>query len=102
MSRVEQIKAIRREILAELKQVYPTPFKAETIFRCLLAVFPDLEFDTLKKDLWYLLEKSYVVRVMPKEHDNPDMVPWRLRYFRLTATGVEIADRCRIDDALEP
>ena len=99
---VEQIKAVRREILVTLKSIYPAAMEAGVLYRSsLLAVFPDLEFAHLKQDLAYLLAKGYLERAMPKQHERPEMVPWKHRWFHLTAAGVEIADRVRTDEALE-
>lgn len=101
MNTADRIKQVRREILVSLKSIYPAAFKLETLYRALIVVFPDLEFDNIKQDVAYLLSKGYVERRMPQSHDNPEAVPWRLRWYGLTAGGVEIADRVRVDDALE-
>lgn len=96
-----EIKRTRNEILVALKVVYPGALQAERLMRSLLALFPTLEFDHLKRDLHYLTEKGYTERVMTDtEHDN-GLTPWRQRWFRLTATGIELADRCIQDPALE-
>lgn len=101
MNTADRIKLIRREILVSLKAVYPAAFKLDTLFRSLLGVFPELEFDTFRQDVAYLQDKGYIERKMPRSCDHPDMVPWRERWFELTASGVEIADRVRRDAALE-
>lgn len=97
----EQIKRMRREILVSLKSVYPAPLEAAGQFRALVGVFPTVEFGNFRQDLAYLIEKGYLERFMPKHHDCPETVPWRRRWFKLTAAGVEIADRVRTDEALE-
>ena len=101
MSRADQIKRMRREILVSLKSVYPAPLEAGGLFRALVGIFPTVEFDNFRQDLAYLIEKGYLERFMPKHHDHPDMVPWRRRWFKLTPAGVEIADQVRRDEALE-
>ena len=116
-----QIKRIRNEILVALKVIYPAALQAEQLMRTLLVLFPTLEFEHLKRDLHYLCEKGYLERVIA-DGDNtgraslldggaglPDgraglldgLTPWRRRWFRLTAGGVEIAERCIQDPALE-
>ena len=50
-----QIKRTRNEILVVLKVLYPAALHAEPLLRSLLALFPTLEFDHLKRDLHYLM-----------------------------------------------
>lgn len=95
-----RIKEIRGEVLVAMKMLYPAAIQAEHLLRGLLAIFPQLEWDYLRKDLAYLAEKGYVARVM-REDEAAELTPWRRRYFRLTAAGVEVADRCVQDPALE-
>lgn len=96
-----QIKRIRNEVLVALKVVYPAALQAERLMRSLLVLFPILEFDHLRRDLHYLTQKRYLERVIAdSEHDN-GATPWRRRWFRLTTTGIELADRCIRDPALE-
>ena len=71
------------------------------MLRSLLVLFPTLEFDHLKRDLHYLIEKGYVNRVMTDPDNDNGMTPWRQRWFRLTTAGMELADRCIKDPALE-
>ena len=96
-----QIKRTRTEILVALKVLYPAALQAEPLLRGLLTLFPTLEFDHLKRDLHYLMEKDYVERVVADSEDNNGLTPWRRRWFRLTTKGVEVADRCIKDPALE-
>ncbi len=96
-----QIKRIRNEILVALKVVYPAALEADRIMRSLLVLFPTLEFDQLKRDLHYLTEKGYIERVLPDCETDTYLTPWRRRWFRLTSAGIELADRCIKDPALE-
>ncbi len=96
-----RIKRIRGEILVALKMLYPAAIQAEALLRSLLAILPQLEWEYLRKDLTYLAEKGYIRRVVCDGEDDGALTPWRKRYFRLTAAGVEIADRCVEDPALE-
>ena len=96
-----QIKRVRNEILVALKMLYPAALQGEQILRTLLALFPQLEWDQLKKDLAYLDEKGCVQHIVAESEDEPRLTPWRKRWFRLTSSGVEVADHCVEDKALE-
>ena len=94
------IKRIRNEIPVGLRMLYPAALQAEQIMRSLLVLFPTLEFDQLKRDLHYLTEKGYLERIVAETENGNGLTPWRKRWFRLTAKGVEVADRCIDDPAL--
>jgi hypothetical protein len=96
-----QIKRVRSEILVALKMLYPAALQGEQILRTLLPVFPQLEWDQLRKDLAYLAEKCYVQRIVSDSESEPQLTSWRKRWFRLTSQGVEVADHCVEDKALE-
>jgi hypothetical protein len=96
-----QIKRIRNEILVALKVLYPGAMQAEKLMRSLLTLFPTLEFDQFKRDLHYLTQKGYIERVIADSERDTDLTPWRRRWFRLTTAGVEVADRCIRDPALQ-
>lgn len=96
-----EIKRIRNEVLVALKMLYPAALQADALLRSLLVLFPTLEFDHLRRDLHYLLEKGYVERRTPDRQNDNHLTPWRQRWFRLTAVGVELADHCINDPALE-
>jgi hypothetical protein len=98
---VRETKRVRNEIVVALKVVYPAALQAEHLMRSLLVLFPDLEFDRLKRDLHYLNEKGYLERVLTDADQDNGLTPWRKRWFRLTARGVELADRCIRDPALD-
>lgn len=95
------IKRIRNEVLVVLKVVYPAALQAEQIMRSLLVLFPMLDFDHLKRDLHYLSEKGYIERVVAEGVRGNGFAAWRRRWFRLTTSGVELADQCIQDPALE-
>ena len=94
------IKRIRNEVLVALRTVYPAALQAGQIMRSLLSLFPALEFDQFRRDLHYLVEKGYVRRVVSDNETDENLTPWRRRWFRLTSSGMEIADRCVTDPAL--
>ena len=104
MSRHEgavQIKRVRNEVLVALKMLYPAALQGEQILRTLLAVFPQLEWEDLKKDIAYLSEKGYLQRIIAESESDARVTAWRKRWFRLTSSGVEVADHCVEDKALE-
>lgn len=96
-----QIKRIRNEILVALKMLYPAPLQAEQLFRSLLCLFPTLEWDPFRRDLAYLCEKGYLLRVVADVERDERLTPWRKRWFRLTSLGLEVADRLIDDPALD-
>ncbi len=95
------IKAVRNEVLVALKVLYPVALQAELLLRSLLGLFPTLEFDHLRRDLHYLCAKGYVERVVADTEGDGNVTPWRRRWFRLTSMGMELADQCIRDPALE-
>ena len=97
----KEIKRIRNELLVALKVVYPAALQADQLLRSLLVLFPTLEFEHVKRDLCYLTEKGYLERVAADSESDASMTPWRRRWFRLTTTGMELADRCIRDPALD-
>lgn len=96
-----QIKRVRNEVLVALKMLYPAALQGDQVLRTLLSVFPQVEWDQLRKDLAYLCEKGYVQRIIAETEADARTTPWRKRWFRLTSSGVEIADNCVEDKALE-
>lgn len=96
-----EIKRIRNEILVALKVIYPGSLQADQLMRTLLVLFPTLEFDALRRDLHYLIEKGYIERTVSASDEEASLTPWRRRWFRLTPRGIEVADHCIHDPALE-
>jgi len=99
--RARQIKRVRNEILVGLKMLYPAAMQAEQLLRSLLGLFPDLEWDDFRRDLAYLSEKGYLRRIVADREEDEKTTPWRKRWFRLTPAGVELADHCIEDPALD-
>lgn len=97
----KQIKRVRNEMLVALKMLYPAALQGDQLLRSLLGIFPHLEWDQFRKDLAYLSEKGYVQRIVADTERDERATPWRKRWFRLTPSGVEIADHCVVDKALE-
>lgn len=98
---VRQIKRVRNEILVSLKMIYPAALQGDQLLRTVVALFPQVEWDQLRKDLAYLSEKGYLQRILADTETDARMTPWRKRWFRLTSSGVEVADHCVEDKALE-
>ena len=96
-----QIKRVRNELLVALKMLYPAALQGDQVLRSLLAIFPQLEWDQVKKDLAYLSEKGYIQRIIADSEIDARITPYRKRWFRMTSAGVEIADHCVEDKALE-
>ncbi len=95
------IKQVRRELLAVLKVVYPAVLPADVLFRALLGAFPHLEWEHFRKDLAYLMEKGYLIRLAVVDEPRPGANEWRRHLYRLSPAGVELVDRCTADVALE-
>ncbi len=96
-----EIKRIRNEILVVLKVLYPAALQADQLFRSLLVLFPTLEFDSFKRDVHYLREKGYLQQVNTNGELDTNLTAWKRRWLRLTPSGMELADRCIHDPALE-
>jgi len=95
------IKQVRRELLMMLKVVYPTALSADVLFRALLGGFPQMAWEYLRKDLAYLVEKGYLIERARSSVDQAGVDGWRRGVYRLSASGVELVDRCIADAALE-
>lgn len=96
-----EVKLIRNEVLMALRVTYPAAMQMRTLMRTLVVLFPTIEFAHLRCDLHYLLQKDYVERVAPDLERDTDLTPWRQRWFRLTPGGMDLADRCLQNPALE-
>jgi len=97
-----EIKSIRTEAVVALKMLYPAALQAEQLFRSLLGLFPTLEWDHFRRDIAYLCEKEYLLRVVAEVEGDARLTPWRQRWFRLTSRGVELADHVIEDPAMNP
>ncbi len=95
------IKRIRHEVLVALQMLYPAPLQAEQLYRSLLCLFPTLEWDAFRRDLAYLSEKGYLKRVVSDSESDESLTPWRKRWFRLTTSGLEVAEHLVSDPALD-
>jgi len=96
-----QVRRLRYEVLLALRVLYPAALQAQQLMRSLLVLFPTLEFEQFKRDLHYLISKGYVERVIADTESDGSLTPWRKRWFRLTAHGLEVAERSIRDPALD-
>ncbi len=98
----QRIKRVRNEVLLALKTFYPAAMEAASLYRALLGVFPDLVWPDYLKDLAYLNEKGYIRRALQSfERGQEEMTQPKRRWWKLQPQGVEIADGCVNDPALE-
>jgi len=86
------IKKSRRDLLVTLKMVYPGALD----YRSIRLVTPDVDDHYLEIDLAYLVDKGYVRRENAQPNQRRDDREWKL-----TALGVETADRINRDPAIE-
>jgi hypothetical protein len=95
------IKQVRRELLVVLKVVYPASLSADVLYRALLGAFVHMEWEYLRKDLAYLVEKGYLIRRDGSVTHAASADRGRRSLYRLSPAGVELVDRCTNDAALE-
>ena len=90
--KVLEKKKNRRDLLATLKMFYP----GCATFEMLGLTMPTVEEVHMNKDLCYLMDKKFVEWI----NQRRNMTRCK-REYRLTALGVETADRINKDPALE-
>lgn len=95
--KAEHVIRIRVELLVSLKAMFPSGMQLQTLYRHQLVLFPTLDWTHFVQDLAYLEQKGYVEKV----DSSGDFVDLRERWYRLTASGVEVADGCIHDPGLE-
>ncbi len=96
-----EIVRVRSEILVALRMIYPAALRSEQLLRSLLSVFPTLEWQHLKRELYYLLEKGHIQRVIAGSETEQRLTPWRKRWFRITAIGKEVAESMLDDGGMD-
>lgn len=97
----ELLKQVRREMLVTLKSVYPSALPVSVLYRAVTAVIAGREWEDFRADLIYLCEKGYVEPRLHPDDPNGRKAAWRRRWVRLTPAGVEVADCCVRDAALD-
>lgn len=96
-----EIVRVRNEVLVALKMIYPAALRVDQLLRSLLSVFPTLDWPQFRRDVWYLVEKGYLQRVHAASEADPKLTAWRKRWFRLTPSGLEVAEHLINDPALD-
>ncbi len=96
-----EIVRVRNEVLVALRMLYPAALQADQLLRSLLSVFPTLEWNCLRRDICYLVEKGYLQRVIADSEQDERFTSWRRRWFRITTSGLEVADHLVDDPAME-
>ena len=96
-ARARMIKQTRREILTALAVMYSIEsLSFDEICRALTHL--ELADDqVVKNDLTYLCERGYV-----RWTNERKMMPWKDRFYKLTAEGKDVHDKIQVDPRLEP
>ncbi len=92
------IKAARRKIMhafniAHIDSGTSTALSGES----LLGLFPEMDEDYLRSDVFYFVKKGFLARVSERPNQS-----FRRMEFELTGLGKEQADEINRDPALEP
>jgi hypothetical protein len=95
------VKQVRREILVTLKSIYPAALPADVLYRAVMMVAVSREWSEFRADLIYLCEKGYLQPRLHPDDPNARKSAWSRRWVRLTPAGVEVADSCVHDPALD-
>lgn len=89
-------------MLRSLDKVYPSGLMVKQLYQVMCAVDPGYDFDLMKKDVAYLMEKGYVVMVkIGGSGTLADVHKDSLAVVKLTCTGLEVIQSLRHDPALE-
>lgn len=96
--KVAMIKNARRKIvhafnIAHIQGEYSTALSGEM----LCGLFPEMEADYIRSDIFYFVKKGFLVRVNVRPNQS-----FAQMEFELTALGKEQADQISRDPALEP
>ena len=91
----------RNMLLSTLQAVYPHSFSTQNLYHAMLGTFPDMSWPHLRVDLAYLVDKGYVVEDDPGFGKDRRTCDYEERRWKLSGSGVEIAQRITEDPALE-
>lgn len=99
----EQIEIIecRNMLLSTLQAVYPNSFSTTNLHRAMVGTFPALGMLHLRTDLHYLAAKAYIEEADPGLGKQMATTEFPDKRWKLTAAGVEIAQKITDDPALE-
>jgi len=87
----------RSLILDSLNMTYPAPMRTDSLNRVILGIDPTYELDLLKKDVYYLIDKGWLIFTGSELTGDS----FKCQFVKLTAEGKDIADRMITDSSLE-
>lgn len=93
-----KIKQARRQILRNLDLVYPSGLTMRSLYQTVCAIDPMYDFSLFGKDIEYLKAKHYVFFIDDAIGGQPK---YEDKVGKLTAEGLEVAQRITADQALE-
>ncbi len=93
-----KIKQARRQILRNLDLVYPSGLTMRSLYRTVCAVDPMYDFSLFGKDVEYLKAKGYIFFIDDAIGGRDS---FEEKVGKLTADGLEVAQRITSDQALE-
>ncbi|RKY12667.1 MAG: hypothetical protein DRP65_00480 [Planctomycetota bacterium] len=93
-----KIKQARRLILRNLDLVYPSGLTMRSLYQTVCAVDPMYDFSLFGKDIEYLKAKGYLFFVDDALGGADKFTD---KVGKLTAAGIEVAQRITTDEALD-
>jgi DNA-binding PadR family transcriptional regulator len=87
-------KALRGYILDFLKRIYPAKVEELNVIATFYQYWPDAQ---IRRSLAYLVDKGYVEM---EERRHPVTKRKKLRFYRLTAKGVDLLENTITDDGV--
>lgn len=91
----------RNLLLSNMAIFYPNARSGESWFEMMLGPFPSYTRRHCLRDLAYLESKGYIETPAAGRRKPAAGTPWNERYWRLTAGGLEVAQKITEDPALE-
>lgn len=102
MAKQDLIRQARRLMLRSLDKVFPQGLNCKYIEQVMCTVDQCYTFDLMRKDIAYLYEKGYVrIVTIGGKGSLSDVKRESLTVITLTASGLEVAQNLREDQALE-
>jgi len=99
--RATDIRLDRNSLLSRLLACYPGSLEGELLFRVQLGINPEYTRRNCIRDLYYMEQKQYVVRLSPSTGRPAPDTDWKTARWRLMPVGNEIANRLIHDPAME-
>lgn len=102
MAKKDLIKQARILMLRSLDKVYPSPLNIKFLYQVMCTVDDAYDIALMRKDIAYLQEKGYLILIKVNGKASlSDVHRDSLTVAKLTATGLEVAQNLREDQALE-